>query len=257
MAPLEREKLLTRLKGLRARGKTPLARSLKEAAGDLASGASADRQVKVILLTDGGEDTIPRQDPGKAAEELAQVKGVTVQIVGFDIGRDDWREELLGMTRRAHGRYLPASGAEDLPRELRSAALDVPDHYDILDMEGKRLTSGMFGESKMLPEGRYKVRTEFDGHALEKEFWVNTEATTAVLFDAAQLARTAGAAGAAGAPGAASAAGAKDVPPPAAGEAGKKGSPPPPSTPAACAKCKAPLKPGAKFCTECGTKVGV
>jgi hypothetical protein len=70
---------------------------------------------------------------------------------------------------------------------------------------------------------------------LEKEFWVNTEATTAVLFDAAQLAKAART--------------------PSPGAPGAKDSPPPPA-PGTCAKCKAPLKPGAKFCTECGTKVG-
>jgi hypothetical protein len=182
MGKLEPQVFLGKLEALRARGKTPLARSLLEAREDLTRMGS-EEVIRVILLTDGGEDTLPRQDPLKAAGELAGLKNMELHIVGFDINRPDWGEQLQEMARRSRGRYLAAARGEELLRELRSAVLGSPEGFLVLDGQGNEAARGRFGESKVLPEGKYRLRATFAGRTFEEELWINTEAVTWVTFD--------------------------------------------------------------------------
>ncbi|MBI4586274.1 MAG: VWA domain-containing protein [Planctomycetes bacterium] len=237
MKPLAKKEFLAKLKSLRARGKTPLARSLLEARRDL-SGAGEENPVTAVLLTDGGEDTLPRQDPLKAAEEFGKLKGVSLHVIGFDIGREDWSKQLLEIAARAGGRYWPATRSAALYQELRAAVLGVPEQFIVLDQGQKEAARGSFGDSRTLAEGKYTLKTDFAGQAFQEEFWINTDATTAVIFNAEK----------ASGPGS---------------KAAKKGGPaaktepskPPAAANKFCTGCGKPLKPGARFCTDCGAKV--
>lgn len=184
MQPLDHAEFAKRLAALRARGKTPLARSLQEAAVDLA-GVAGQGPLVVILLTDGGEDTMPRQDPVAATAALAKLPNLELHVVGFDIQREDWVQQLRGIAAAAHGTWWSA-GADDLARDLRNAVLRTPDHFIVTDAQGREVARGHFGDRVTLPEGRYHFATEFGGKPFAADLWINTEAETAVVFAGSQ-----------------------------------------------------------------------
>jgi zinc-ribbon domain/von Willebrand factor type A domain len=219
MGPFVHEALVEKLRVLRARGKTPLTLSLRQAAADL--GSSAQGPTTVVLLTDGGEDTLPRQNPVAAAAELAKIPGLKLHVVGFDIHRDDWRQQLLAMAAAGHGTYFPAAGT-DLVGELRAAVLQVPEGFTLLDAAGKEIARGRFGDRLQLQEGHYRLATTFGGRPFAADLWINTESTTAVVFDGAQALAV---------------------------QQGQPGQ-------ALCPACGKPVPDGAKFCPACGKKVG-
>ncbi len=267
LGPLDRRLVATRLAALRARGKTPLAKSLHEAASDLGLGAAArgaDPATAIILLTDGGEDTMPRQDPVAAAGALG---GASLQIVGFDIGRDDWGAQLRAMAAAARGNYWSASDPAGLLRDLRAAVLRTPSGFRVLDASGKVVAQGAFGDSKPLAEGKYVFETAFSDHSFREPLWVNTGSTTAVVFDATKMNNGDAAAPSANAPSAASPsvatsprellapateppAGARDVKPSSAGSPAAS-----PGRPKFCTHCGNPINAADKFCTKCGQKI--
>jgi hypothetical protein len=231
---LVKKEMLAKIEALRPRGKTPMARSLLDAKRDLGS-ARPENPVTVVLLTDGGEDTLPRQDPVAAAAEIGKLKGIRFHIVGFDIGREDWKAQLEAMALKGEGRYWPATSAEVLLRGLRSAVFGVPEGFSVAMADGTAAGGGRFGDSLALHEGRYVIRTSYAGVDYEEAFWINTAATTSVVFNAARVA-------------------AMRLPPPAAKPAAS--SPAPAPKPKFCTGCGAAIKPDAKFCTGCGTRVG-
>jgi hypothetical protein len=240
MGPMQRAGFADRVRRLRARGKTPLARSLAAAAEDLAGSGAGDR-CAVVLITDGGEDTRPPGDPVAAAAELARVPGVTLHVVGFDIGRDDWGRQLRAVARAGGGRYWPANDAAALRGELRAAVLRTPERFTIAGADGRTVWRGAFGQAKSLPEGRYVFTTDFAGKAFNEPLWVNTGSTTAVLFDAGKI----------------------DVAEPAGGRAPPQTLPAggekpagAPARPKYCTGCGKALGAGAKFCANCGKRVG-
>jgi len=192
MTKLDRAKFKACLAALRARGKTPLAHSLEMTAKDLSRlSASEKAPVMVILLTDGGEDTIPRRDPVKAAARFAKMKGVTLNVVGFDIGRKDWQKQLLAMTRAGGGQYWSAAKPELLSARLRQAAVKAPPGYQVFDRDGKKVADGNFGEPLKLPQGKYVFRTASKGKSVERTLWVNTDGRTKVVLDIGEMERRA------------------------------------------------------------------
>jgi hypothetical protein len=264
MGKMDREKFLMTLKGLRARGKTPLTRSITEAAKDLQA-IAADKPVTAVLLTDGGEDTQARPDPVRAARELGKLPNVRFCVVGFDVaGREDWGRQLRGIAEQGHGVYIPAAESQALRREMRSAILGEPEQFVVVDKANTQAGSGRFGQGLELPEGRYTLRTTFAGQEFAQQFWVNTERTTSVIFDASQVAAAPASAG--GATPVPATAPAPPTPPPAAPAATPAVQPTPAAaTPAVspeqkpakkfCTSCGAPLQVGAKFCSGCGVKL--
>ena len=228
---LVKKEFLAKLESLRPRGKTPMARSLLEAKKDLASAVASD-PVTVLLLTDGGEDTLPRQDPLRAAAEFGELKGVRLHVIGFDIGREDWSVQLQAMAERGQGSYWPALKAESLYAELRSAVFGVPAGFSVLDSAGVEAASGPFGKDVKLREGRYVFHAGYGGVDYEEAFWINTERTTSVVFNAARVTKLKQTPGAVS-PGAAK----------------------PETKLKFCSDCGKPLKPEAKFCASCGAKV--
>jgi Mg-chelatase subunit ChlD len=247
MGRLDRKAFAARLATLKARGKTPLALSLTQAASDL-SGQARDKEhpVTVVLLTDGGEDTRARNDPVAAATALAKLSGLQLQVVGFDINRPDWTQQLQAIARSGGGQYLTAAKEGALLRELKSAVFRVPENFVVTTATGQPVMTAAFGTEKVLPEGKYRLTTIFGGRRYAEPFWINTDATTAVVFDASKIG---------GDPGAPAGVAEADAVPPAANDAGAA------PAPAAgkrkfCTNCGAPLAATAKFCTKCGAKVG-
>ncbi len=182
LGPLDQSAFLAKLDSLRARGRTPLTLSLDQARADLAH-VGADKQTTVLLLTDGGEDTRPKREPAAAAEDLAKLPGLDLQVIGFDIQRDDWRAQLEAIAARGNGRYWPVTRAADLASYLRVAVLREPESFRVVDSGGHEVGRGRFGDRLTLPEGRYRFETEYAGRPFSTELWVNTAAVTSVVFD--------------------------------------------------------------------------
>jgi hypothetical protein len=252
---LVKKEMLARIEALKPRGKTPMARSLLEAKRDLGS-AAAENPVTVVLLTDGGEDTLPRQDPLAAAAEIAKLKGVRFHIVGFDIGREDWKAQLGAMAVKGEGHYWPARSADSLLGELRSAVFGMPAGFSVLDEQGKAAGAGSFGDSLALPEGRYLFRASYAGVDHEELFWINTAASTSVVFNAAKVAQLrlpSAAAGATSVPAAAPSV-KPALPSPAA--SAKPAGPSPAPKAKFCTGCGKALGANVKFCAGCGKKAG-
>jgi hypothetical protein len=227
MAKIDRPKLKALLQRLRPRGKTPLALSLQQATQDLSW--LSGQLVTVVLLTDGGEDTMPRRDPVKAAAQFARTPGLTFHIVGFDINQEDWGQQLRAMAVAGHGRYWPAARAKALQRQIRSAVFGIPDDFTLYDSSTREVGRGEFGQAKTVPEGKYLFKTTYGGRDFQSELWVNTGASTAVIFDASHV-------------------GAAPTEPTTA-----------PATPPVahrfCTHCGQLLPPAAKFCPHCGQPV--
>jgi hypothetical protein len=185
MARLNKPAFAQKLAALRAIGKTPLAHSLTETAEDMGGlQASEDQPVHVVLLTDGGEDTQPRGDPVAAAGKLARLPGVKLDIVGFDIGRKDWQDQLQAMSKAAGTQYWSAGKPELLSARLQNAALQAPEGFKVLDAKGAaEVAAGQFGVPLKLRQGKYLFQTEWQGQPARQEFWVNTDATTAITLN--------------------------------------------------------------------------
>ena len=145
------------------------------------------RPVTLVLLTDGGEDTRPRQDPVAAAEEVGKLQGLNFQIVGFDINRDDWDQQLRQMAAGGRGTYIPASEAASLARDLLGGVPRAR-HFRRDHRQGPAGLPRTVRHDPCLPEGKYRFETTFAG-SFGQDFWVNTDATTAVVFDAANMAK--------------------------------------------------------------------
>lgn len=245
MGTLDKKVFLQKLQGLRCRGKTPLTLSLQQSAGDI-GGGSEDRPLTLVLLTDGGEDSFPRQDPVKAATKIAGIKGLNFNIVGFNINRPDWTVQLQNMAIAGKGHYWVAEKSDSLLQELRAAVLGTPEGFVVSDRQGREAYRGKFGDSESLPEGKYHFLTEYAGTTFEDDFWINTRSTTSVVFDASNL------------PSSSQKPPASDQPPP---QPPQPPQPPPAvdntneQTPKFCTHCGAKLDPGAKFCAHCGAKV--
>ncbi|HEV7300281.1 MAG TPA: VWA domain-containing protein [Tepidisphaeraceae bacterium] len=253
MATLDRKKIGDIVNGLRARGKTPLAFSLEEAAKDLARMQGTEASpITCVLLTDGGEDSQPRRDPIKAAAEFGKLSNVKLRIVGFDINRADWSEQLQAMAKAAGGTYLAANNSEQLVRELKSSVFGIPEQYELFDEQGNPLAKAPFGTEKQLEPGKYTFVTTFAGKRFAEPFWVNAGSTTSITFDPASIPVEA----------LGDSAPATDAPP-ATPPVATPPAPDAPTTPADggnvakkfCTNCGAALAPGAKFCTTCGAKV--
>lgn len=234
---LDRKEMAEFVDGLRCRGKTPMALSLEQAADDLRGAATPERPVTVVLLTDGGEDSQPRKDPVAAAAALAKLENINFRIVGFDINRDEWSQQLTAMATAGRAGYLPATKADELQRELKAAVFGTPESCTILDAAGKPVQTVQFGQSLQLPPGKYQFQTTFGGQTYGDGFYISPGETTSITFDSAAIAD------------AANAAAARPAEPPAADAPVQK--------PAAkfCKNCGAALKPGAKFCSGCGAKI--
>ena len=98
-----------------ARGRTPIAYALEQAANDLGSGAS-----RTIVLVSDGKDTCQPPSPCSVAQRVA--KGgveMRIQAIGFNVDPEA-RAELECIASAGGGVYRDATDAESLRDELRA-----------------------------------------------------------------------------------------------------------------------------------------
>lgn len=167
----QRALLLTKLERLRPRGRTPLTLSLAQAIRDIGR-----QEVTIVLLTDGGEDTVPRQDPVAEATKLGAMENAHLVVVGFDIQREDWSRQLNAIAEAAGAEYLPAPQAADLEPMLRAASGFKPSEFQVLDDQGTVVGEGLFGDQITLPPGRYEVKSGENARTIQ----IHSEAVSRV-----------------------------------------------------------------------------
>ncbi|HEX7900958.1 MAG TPA: VWA domain-containing protein [Planctomycetota bacterium] len=185
IAPLKLDQFIARLQAIRCRGKTPITHSLRQSIGDL-SGVPADVELMTLLLTDGGESTRGAK-PAEAARELtAARKGMKLDVVGFDINQDDWREQLEEVAAQGNGRYYHCKKSSDLLAALAGATTGASD-YALLDKDGKELLKGKLGDRHVLPEGKYTFSVSLDGKKEDKTVWINTDVVSHVTVHLARF----------------------------------------------------------------------
>ena len=130
-AHLAAERMKAKLSMIRARGTTPIARSLEEGAKDFPSG---DARNIVILITDGKEEC--GMDPC-AVSRLYQRKGIILKPFVIGVGLDDsWKK-----TFDCVGRYFDASKESDFTNILNLVISHVIDNttaqVNLLDVNGE------------------------------------------------------------------------------------------------------------------------
>lgn len=110
-------KIRSAVRGLNPKGKTPMADSLRAAAGAL---RSSENRATVILVSDGIETCSP--DPCAVAAELKKA-GVnfTAHVIGFDVTDPAAKSQLQCIARATGGVYLDASNASGLENALNRA----------------------------------------------------------------------------------------------------------------------------------------
>ncbi len=107
-----------RLAALRARGKTPISRSLVHAAGLLPEGDAA-----IVLVSDGLETC--EADPCAVAAELKRANPrLVIHVVGFGLAEGE-AAQLSCIARNAGGRFLDAGSAEDLASAMTTVVETV------------------------------------------------------------------------------------------------------------------------------------
>jgi len=183
LGKLDKAAFAKKLQSVYARGKTPLAFSMEQAAEDLTKArASASSPVAVVLLTDGWESTAKNRDPIAAAKTLGAVEGALFNIVALDVSVEKEVKQLQEIAKAANGEYWAAYKADKLTEHLRSSVLSLPGRYQVLDSAGKKVADGLFGQALTLKEGKYVFRTIVDGKPIEMPFWINTDQATRIEY---------------------------------------------------------------------------
>ena len=244
-----RAELVTTLRNLRPRGKTPLVLSLKNAKSDVRSFGRG--KVAVIVLTDGGDDTPMRKDGVKMARQLGDQKNVRLCMIGFAVTRADHEQQLRAMATSTNGRgvgdeYWPAIDAPGLRLAIEAHTIPKPSRWTLMDEGGSRVAEGEFGDDAKLPPGNYTLAMTLAGQRLVQPLTVKPEATTRISFNAAQLREFLQ--GNAYEPQPGTSASEPELAP--------DTDPDPQAKPSFCTNCGTKLPKGAGFCAECGTKVG-
>jgi Mg-chelatase subunit ChlD len=172
-APLDKPKVLSRIRSVGALGTTPIAYSLQQVARDL---GQAPGEKIVVLVTDGKEEC--GGDPAAAVAGLkAQGIDFRLNIVGFGL-QDALANDLRRLAQSARGQYVDAKDATALKRGIEQA-LAVP--YDVLDAAGAVVASGVTGQpSQGIPEGVYRIRIKTDHPVDIERVLIVAQQTTAV-----------------------------------------------------------------------------
>ena len=184
---VESKKIMGTLDALRPRGKTPMALSLKQAAGDIGRG---NDETILVLLTDGGERS-RTTDPVKEAAAFADRKDVSFFLLGFDINREHWTRQLRSMAEAGGGVYRPVEEADKLTRDLRAAVFPPVPAFEVLDKKGKVVATSEFGgEALELEPGDYNLRAKAPDFSLP--FRIRPGGRTRITLDMARLADAGG-----------------------------------------------------------------
>ena len=176
IGPLDAKKMKKFISGIKPKGKTPIAYSLEEAAGDFKTDFKGSRVV--ILVTDGLESC--NGDPCAAAKALAE-KGIVskIHVVGFGMDKKSV-SQLECIVKPSGGLLLEANSAAELAKAFDTivkTALDVNLEVKGLDKKGNPaamtvtvLKDGdeLLSESgetvrQNVPEGSYLIRAVASG----------------------------------------------------------------------------------------------
>jgi Ca-activated chloride channel homolog len=152
LGALDRDALTARINAVNPaqKGMTPIGTSLQEVANDL-KGAQGD--VLVVLVSDGDETC--DGDPAQVATQIhADNPKIRFDVIGFNVGPEEWRARLSGIAQGGGGSYFDAKDAVQLADALQQA---VALTYRVVDAEGTEVFQGQLGASTTLPAGRYTV----------------------------------------------------------------------------------------------------
>jgi Ca-activated chloride channel homolog len=116
VGPLDREALTAQIESYEAKGRTPIGRSLRAAAGDL---QDAPGRRRIVLVSDGGDNCAPPV-PCDVAREIAGDVELTISAVGFVVS-ERARRQLECIARAGGGSYTDAADPDELTAELRAA----------------------------------------------------------------------------------------------------------------------------------------
>ena len=113
LGPLDAKLMKNKIKGLNAKGMTPLSESVRQAAEAL---RYTEEKATVILVSDGLENC--HADPCGVAAELA-MSGVdfTMHVIGFDISKEE-QTQLRCLADNTGGQFLAAENAQSLSSAL-------------------------------------------------------------------------------------------------------------------------------------------
>lgn len=113
IAEMDRATLGAAVEGFQAKGETPIAHSLEQAAADF----SGDGAKRIILVSDGEESCVP--DPCPQVESLAaQDIDLTIDIVGLAVDAAA-KDQLSCLTEATGGTYYDAADAGELADGLQ------------------------------------------------------------------------------------------------------------------------------------------
>ena len=149
---LDRSALTARIKAVSPaqKGMTPIGASLQQVAQDL-QGAQGD--VLVVLVSDGDETC--NGDPAQVATRIhADNPKIRFDVIGFNVGPEEWRARLSGIAQGGGGSYFDAKDAAQLVDALQQA---VALTYRVVDAQGAEVFQGQLGAIATLPAGRYTV----------------------------------------------------------------------------------------------------
>jgi Ca-activated chloride channel homolog len=149
---LDRSALTERINAVNPaqKGMTPIGASLEQVAQDL-QGAQGD--VLVVLVSDGDETC--DGDPAQVATRIhADNPKIRFDVIGFNVGPEEWRTRLSGIAQGGGGSYFDAKDAAQLVDALQQA---VALTYRVLDTQGAEVFHGQLGATATLPAGRYTV----------------------------------------------------------------------------------------------------
>lgn len=113
VGPIDRNTVMSAVKGISPKGKTPLTDAVRQAAKAL---RHTEERATIILVSDGLETC--NADPCAAAQEL-EASGVdfTVHVVGFDLN-DEEKAKLQCMADNTGGKFLSADSAPELHKAM-------------------------------------------------------------------------------------------------------------------------------------------
>ena len=134
IGPLSRGETKEKIQSFNARGRTPIAYALGQAAEDL-----GDEGPRTIILVSDGKDTCPPPAPCEVAEEISRGGvDVRIQAIGFNVHRDA-RRQLECVAQAGGGVYRDAEDAETLREELRLLSTRALRQYTV---RGKPIKGG-------------------------------------------------------------------------------------------------------------------
>ena len=152
LGPLDRAGLAEKINAIRPapNGMTPIAASLQQLAEDM---KDAQGDVQVVLVSDGDETC--NGDPVQVATQIhAANPKIKIDVIGFNVGPEDWRARLSGISQGGGGRYFDAADATQLVGALKQSILVS---YHIISADGRLVYQGVLGSSATLPPGTYTV----------------------------------------------------------------------------------------------------